>query len=97
MGGLPPATSAIEVTVSVGESVDLAVRNSGPPIPEREQARLGERFYRGSHARRVPGTGMGLAIVRQIAEAHRGRLSVSSSAEEGTAFTISLPREVARS
>jgi two-component system sensor histidine kinase KdpD len=91
-----PATSAIEVSATVGETVDLSVRNSGPAIPEREQARLGERFYRGSQARRVPGTGMGLAIVRQIAEAHQGKLSVSSSAERGTAFTISLPREAAR-
>jgi two-component system sensor histidine kinase KdpD len=92
-----PPTSAIEIAATLGDTVDLSVRNSGPPIPEREQARLGERFYRGSQARRVPGTGMGLAIVRQIAEAHRGRLSVSSSADAGTAFTISLPREAARS
>jgi two-component system sensor histidine kinase KdpD len=92
-----PPTSAIEIAASVGDTVDLSVRNSGPPIPEREQLRLGERFYRGSQARLVPGTGMGLAIVRQIAEAHRGRLSVESSAERGTTFTISLPREAARS
>jgi signal transduction histidine kinase len=91
-----PATSTIEIAAAVGETVDLSVRNSGPPIPEREQLRLGERFYRGSAARRVPGTGMGLAIVRQIAEAHRGKLSVSSSPEDGTVFTISLPREAAR-
>jgi two-component system, OmpR family, sensor histidine kinase KdpD len=91
-----PATSAIEIAAAVGETIDLAVRNSGPPIPERERVRLGERFYRGSAARRVPGTGMGLAIVRQVAEAHRGKLLVSSSAEDGTAFTISLPREAAR-
>jgi signal transduction histidine kinase len=39
---------------------------------------------------------MGLAIVRQIAEAHHGTLLVSSSAEDGTVFTISLPRETAR-
>jgi two-component system, OmpR family, sensor histidine kinase KdpD len=91
-----PATSEIEVAAAVGETVDLLVRNSGPAIPEREQGRLGERFYRGSQARRVPGTGMGLAIVRQVAEAHGGRLSVSSSVETGTAFTISLPREAAR-
>lgn len=91
-----PATSDIEIAASVGDTVDLSVRNSGPPISEREQARLGERFFRGSLSRRVPGTGMGLAIVRQIAEAHRGRLSVSSSADAGTTFVISLPREVVR-
>jgi signal transduction histidine kinase len=92
-----PVTSTIEIAAAVGETVDLSVRNSGPPIPEREQAHLGERFYRGAIARRVPGTGMGLAIVRQIAEAHHGTLSVVSSPVEGTVFTISLPREAARS
>ncbi len=92
-----PATSAIEITATGTATIDLAVRNSGPPIPEREQLRLFERFYRGSQARGVPGTGMGLAIVRQIAEAHGGRLSVSSSSGEGTEFKISLPGEGARS
>jgi two-component system sensor histidine kinase KdpD len=91
-----PATSAIEIAARVGDRIDLSVRNSGPPIPPREQPHLGERFYRGSAARQVPGTGMGLAIVRQIAEAHGGTLLVSSSAEDGTVFTMSLPRETAR-
>jgi two-component system, OmpR family, sensor histidine kinase KdpD len=91
-----PATSTIELAAIIGETADLSVRSSGPPIPERELARLSERFYRGSQARRVPGTGMGLAIVRQIAEAHRGGLGISSTAAAGTTFTISLPRERGR-
>jgi two-component system, OmpR family, sensor histidine kinase KdpD len=92
-----PATSTIDISATGSETIDIAVRNSGPPIPEREQARLFERFYRGSQARGVPGTGMGLAIVRQIAEAHRGTLSVSSSPGEGTEFRMSLPGKGARS
>lgn len=92
-----PATSVIEISATGAGTIDLAVRNSGPPIPEREQARLFERFYRGSQARGIPGTGMGLAIVRQIAEAHRGTLSVSSAPGEGTEFRMSLPGEGSRS
>jgi two-component system sensor histidine kinase MprB len=69
------------------------VRNEGPPIPEREQARLFERFYRGAGARQLPGTGMGLAIVRQIAEAHHGTVRVRSTAAGGTTFVLSLPAE----
>lgn len=88
-----PADSLIEVSAAGGERIEIAVRNPGPPIPEAEQARLFERFYRGSHARPVPGTGIGLAIVRQIAEAHGGTLSVTSTAEAGTEFRISIPRE----
>jgi signal transduction histidine kinase len=89
-----PATSTIEIAaMSRGaDLIDISVGNSGPPIPQKEQARLFDRFYRGSQARRVPGTGMGLAIVRQIAEAHHGGLSVSSGAERKTTFTLSLPR-----
>jgi signal transduction histidine kinase len=73
------------------------VRNAGVPIPEREQQRIFERFYRGSQARHIPGTGMGLAIVQQIAAAHGGTLTVSSSSDTGTTFTLSLPRGGPRS
>jgi two-component system, OmpR family, sensor histidine kinase KdpD len=88
-----PPSSAIEVTGRATDAaVSLAVRNAGPPIPEREQGRIFERFYRGSHARQVPGTGLGLAIVRQIAQAHGGELTVTSSVGQGTEFTMTFPQ-----
>jgi signal transduction histidine kinase len=55
---------------------------------------LFERFYRGASAGHIAGTGMGLAIVEQIAQAHGGTLKVSSGPGDGTEFTLSLPREV---
>jgi two-component system sensor histidine kinase KdpD len=88
-----PPTSTIEIQARSNDAVELTVRNSGSTIPEREQARIVERFYRGGQARHVPGTGLGLAIVQQIARAHGGTLTVSSSPEAGTAFTLSLPRK----
>ncbi len=88
-----PAGSAIEIAATGGPTVDISVRNSGAPIPEREQARLFERFYRGAQARQLPGTGMGLAIVRQIAEAHHGTVRVHSAPDAGTEFVMSLPQE----
>jgi two-component system sensor histidine kinase KdpD len=87
-----PPTSTIEVQASGNGAVEIAVRNSGSMIPAREQGRIFERFYRGSRSHTIPGTGMGLAIVRQIARAHGGSLSVSSSLDAGTTFRLSLPR-----
>ena len=92
-----PPTSTIEVCAASNGVVDISVRNSGPVISERDQQRLFERFYRGAQARSLPGTGMGLAIVRQIAEAHGGTVTVRSTPEIGTEFTLSLPREGASS
>jgi two-component system sensor histidine kinase KdpD len=89
--------STIEVRAGGNGTVDIGVRTSGPAIPEHEQEKIFERFYRGDQARRVPGTGMGLAIVRQIAQAHGGALSVSSTDSSGTEFTLSLPGGTATS
>jgi two-component system sensor histidine kinase SenX3 len=86
-----PTTSTIELAATHNGSVDISVRNSGSLIPEREQRRIFERFYRGSQAGHVPGTGMGLSIVQQIAQAHGGTLTVSSGPDAGTTFTLSLP------
>ena len=87
-----PSTSTIDVQAASNGAVEITVRNSGSAIPEREQPRVVERFYRGTQARHIPGTGMGLAIVQQIARAHGGMLTIASSPESGTAFTLSFPR-----
>jgi two-component system sensor histidine kinase KdpD len=87
-----PPTSTIEIGAAANGLVDLIVRNSGSVIPESERPRVVERFYRGARSRSIPGTGMGLAIVQQIAKAHGGSLSLTSSAEAGTTFMLSLPR-----
>jgi two-component system, OmpR family, sensor histidine kinase KdpD len=86
----PPA-AAVDVSADVGDAVDIVVRNAGPGIHEHERERIFERFYRGADARTVPGTGMGLAIVRQIVQAHGGGVTVSRD-DDGTAFRLSLPR-----
>jgi two-component system sensor histidine kinase KdpD len=87
-----PSTSTIAIDATANGNVEIAVRNSGSMILETDQARIFDRFYRGGQTAQIPGTGMGLAIVRQIAQAHGGSLSVSSSPGSGTTFTLSLPR-----
>lgn len=87
-----PQGARIDVVATCNGAIDITVSNSGSLIPEREQPQVFDRFYRGLQAGLVPGTGMGLAIVRQVAEAHGGSIHVTSSPEAGTAFTLSIPR-----
>jgi two-component system sensor histidine kinase KdpD len=89
-----PTNSIIRVGAVGNGSVEITVHNSGPAIPERERDRIFERFFRGSHARQIPGTGMGLAIVQRIAEAHGGALTAASADDAGTQFMLTLPRGV---
>ena len=69
----------------------LRVRNTGTPIPTEELPHLFERFYRVDRARSAGGYGLGLSIAQSIVKAHGGKISVASTAEAGTTFTVSLP------
>ena len=78
------------------DKLRLTVRNTGTPIPAEHLPHLFERFYRADAARdrSQGGYGLGLAIAKAITEQHRGKISVSSSAEAGTTFTVLLPRDI---
>jgi len=81
--------------------VTLAVRDFGSGISRVEQARIFERFYRAqsTRERNVRGSGIGLALVKHIAEAHGGRVTVRSpvpgSTDPGAMFTVFIPAPVA--
>jgi signal transduction histidine kinase len=79
------------------KDVTVVIQNGGPPIPPGEVARIFEPLVRGSTEgkpkRNRPGSiGLGLYIAREIAKSHGGSLTVTSSAEAGTAFEMRLPR-----
>jgi len=79
-----------EITVRTrleGEVAQVAVHNTGPPIPPEVQKKLFTLFF--TTKRR--GTGLGLAVSQQLVRAHGGRILVDSSPERGTTFTIELP------
>lgn len=88
-----PPLSAITVSaVRRNGNIVVGVHDEGTAIPEAEQRRLFEKFYRGAGAAsQVPGTGMGLAIAKEIARVHGGHLWVESKSGEGTTFFLSVP------
>ena len=77
----------VEVTLAAGE---LAVRDHGPGIPEEDKPLVFERFYRAAAARSMPGAGLGLAIVREVAEAHGGSIYAENAAGGGARFRLRL-------
>ncbi len=68
------------------------VSDTGPGIPETEQAKIFRRFYRRSENSQIQGVGIGLYLARQIAERQGGYIKLSSRAGEGSTFSLYLPR-----
>ncbi len=78
---------------SVGPEVAVTVHDSGPGIPKEALPFVFERFYRvdKARARAEGGSGLGLTIARQLAQAHGGELSAANHPEGGAVFTLRLP------
>jgi signal transduction histidine kinase len=84
------------IAVSVGREGDrvlVSVADRGIGIPKAEQKRIFEKFYRveSSLVHTTKGSGLGLALVQHITEAHGGRVEIVSAPGEGSTFTLSLP------
>jgi PAS domain S-box-containing protein len=89
-----PSGGSVSVSLEVNGDVGvLSVRDTGMGIPLAEQDRLFQRFFRSSLATEhaIQGTGLGLNIVRSIAEAHHGQVSFESEPGVGTVFRFSVP------
>jgi two-component system sensor histidine kinase KdpD len=90
--GSPGCSPRLAYAESAEETV-ITVTNEGSFIPADEREKVFRRFYRcASSAKTVAGSGIGLSVVRRIAEAHRGRAWVDSDPATGTTFAIALPR-----
>src|ERR1043166_6279235 len=84
------------VTISVRSEPNHAVvmfRDSGIGIPVEEQDKIWTRLYRGDKSRSQRGLGLGLSLVKAVVEAHGGKVSVASEVNQGSEFTVRLPRE----
>ncbi len=86
-----PVTIEADAT---GNRVRVSVLDQGPGIPPQHLPRLFERFYRvdAGRSRDLGGTGLGLAIVKHLAEAMEGSVGVESEPDQGTRFSVTLPR-----
>jgi signal transduction histidine kinase len=88
-----PGGGEIVVTACEGfEGFELEVADSGPGIREEDETRLFEPFF----TTKETGTGLGLSVVAHMAEAHGGSVIAENCPEGGAAFTIRLPRPLAR-
>ncbi|MGH9539703.1 MAG: sensor histidine kinase [Terriglobales bacterium] len=87
--------SPIHITAELKPaSLEVSVADQGAGIDDMEQALIFDKFYRGKNQRyRVQGTGMGLAIVKAIVEAHGGKIGVTSQLGCGSVFHIVLPMQ----
>jgi signal transduction histidine kinase len=88
-----PAGGTVTIRTRDGpDGTSVAITDTGPGIPERDQHRIYEPFTRGSEAL-APGTGLGLAIVRAIADAHQATIDLETRPRDGTQFTITFPTQ----
>ncbi len=91
-----PRHSQITITTNQNEDETiLNVTDTGHGIPAEQMAHLFQLYYRtkDAEASRIPGTGLGLFIVKTFVEAHNGQIQVSSELGQGTTFTVWLPNK----
>jgi two-component system, OmpR family, phosphate regulon sensor histidine kinase PhoR len=87
-----PSGGRVDLSVRITHQGQIwEVRDQGPGIPEAEQGRIFERFYRAQAAQAKPGTGLGLAIVKHLCRLMGGEVSVESRLGEGALFRVILP------
>lgn len=85
------------ITLSqASQFIEIKIKNTGIGIPEEDLPLIFERFYRAdkSRTRETGGTGIGLALVHQITDLHRGTITAKSKAGQETEFTVILPKNI---
>jgi len=87
-----PPGSPVEFTIErEGTEAVCRIKDRGLGIPEQDRAWLFNAFHRGRNVGHVPGTGLGLTIVKRCVELHRGKIAIDSTVGEGTTVTVRLP------
>jgi len=90
-------STLVEVTLDTRpREICISVRDHGPGIPSADLKRVFERFYRGTGRAKQRGSGIGLSLVKYIAEAHGGRAWADNAPEGGAVVSLSVPRKARR-
>jgi len=87
----PPGTEIALSVIRSGDSVEVAVADSGPGIPPADLPNVFKPFYRLSREKAGAGAGLGLAVARGLVEAHGGRITAENRTEGGARFSFTLP------
>jgi PAS domain S-box-containing protein len=74
------------------KALEILVQDQGIGIPEDDQTRIFQSFYRGSNVGNISGTGVGLSIVAEFVNLHKGKIKLQSEVGNGSTFTITLPK-----
>ncbi len=82
-----PPGATVEVTVASGE---ISVRDHGPGVAAEDASRVFDRFWRSNDSRQLPGSGLGLSIVKDVAESHGGSVTLERPADGGARFRLRL-------
>ena len=90
----PGGRVEVSLTEAKNHNITISVTDTGVGISEADLPRIFERFYRCDQSRSLPGTGLGLSLARAIARAHGGDITVTSTVNEGSNFTITLPKSL---
>jgi len=87
-----PEEAVIELSATTNEqTITISVKDHGIGISEKDQQNLFERFFRGSNATHIQGTGLGLNIVARYVDLMNGSITIDSAQNKGTTVTLSIP------
>jgi signal transduction histidine kinase len=88
----PPDRPVLFDVTADDQQIRIRISDSGIGIPEADRPALFEPFHRGANVDTIAGTGLGLTVVKQAVDLHRGTIQIESQAGSGTSVTVTLPR-----